>query len=55
VGAFPPEAATRAQYGPRPRALVVYLFEQQLVPYARVQKLLREPLVVDLSAGTLVT
>src|SRR5260370_5968664 len=55
VGAFPPEAATRAQYGPRLRALVVYLVEQQLVPYARVQELLRDLLGVDLSAGTLVT
>ena len=55
VGACPPEADTHAQYGPRLRALVVYLVEQQLVPYARVQELLRDLLGMDLSAGTRVT
>jgi transposase len=32
VGAFPAEAPSRAQYGPRVRALAVYLLEQQLIP-----------------------
>ncbi|MGZ6392173.1 MAG: DUF6444 domain-containing protein, partial [Ktedonobacterales bacterium] len=32
VGAFPTEVPSRAQYGPRLRALVVYLVEHQLVP-----------------------
>src|SRR5215831_15030974 len=31
VGQFPPEAPSRAQYGPRVRALGVYLLEQQLI------------------------
>ena len=55
VGAFPAEASSRAQYGPRLRALVVYLVEQQLVPYARVQEVLREVGGVHLAGGTLVT
>jgi transposase len=53
-GVFPPEAPSRAQYGPHLRALVVYLVEQQLVPYARVQEVLRDLVRVDLSGGTLV-
>ena len=32
MGAFPAEAPSRAQYGPRLRALAVYLVEEQLVP-----------------------
>src|SRR5258706_15458499 len=39
VGVFPTEAPSRAQYGPRLRALAVYLVEQQLIPYARVRDL----------------
>src|SRR5260370_3586409 len=54
VGAFPLEAPSRAQYGPRLRALVVYLVEQQLVPYARVHELLRDLCGADLAGGTLV-
>jgi transposase len=55
VGTFPRAAPSRAQYGPRLRAFAVYLVEQQLVPYARVQELLRDLFGVDLSGGTLVT
>ena len=40
VGTFPAEAPSRAQYGPRLRAFCVYLVEQQLVPYGRVQQLM---------------
>lgn len=54
VGAFPAEAPSRAQYGPRLRALVVYLVEQQLVPYGRVQEVLADLFGVPLSRGTLV-
>ncbi len=54
VGAFPAEAASRAQYGPRLRALVVYLVEHQFVPYARVQQLLADLFGAALSQGTLV-
>jgi transposase len=54
IGAFPAEAPSRAQYGPRLRALAVYLVEQQLVPYGRVRELLADLLGADLSWGTLV-
>ena len=54
VGAFPPQAASRAQYGPRLRALAVYLVEQQLVPYARVRALLSDLYGAQVSLGTLV-
>jgi transposase len=54
VGPFPPEAPSRAQYGPRLRALAVYLVEQQLVPYARVRALLADLFGTYVSRGTLV-
>jgi transposase len=54
VGAFPPQAASRAQYGPRLRALAVYLVEQQLVPYARVRALLSDLYGAKVSLGALV-
>ena len=53
VGAFPAEAASRAQYGPRVRALAVYLLEQQLIPYARVRELLADLVGAHVSLGTL--
>ena len=54
VGAFPPAAPSRAQYGPRLRALAVYLVEQQFVPYGRVRDLLADLLGAPVSVGTLV-
>jgi transposase len=54
VGSFPAETPSRAQYGPRLRALAVYLVEQQLVPYARVQQLRHDLFGLQLSGGTLV-
>ena len=42
------------QYGPRLRALAVYLLEQQLVPYGRVREVLSDVLGAELSVGTLV-
>lgn len=54
VGTFPREAPSRAQYGPRLRALAVYLVEQQLVPYGRVRELLADLLGVQVSLGSLV-
>lgn len=54
VGTFPVAVPSRAQYGPRLRALVVYLVEQQLVPYARVRALLADLFDAHLSLGTLV-
>jgi transposase len=55
VGAFPAEAPSRAQYGPRLRALAVYLVEQQFVPYGRVREVLADLFGASLSVGTLVT
>jgi transposase len=54
VGAFPPEAPSRAQYGPRLRALAVYLVQAQFVPLGRVQHLLADLAGVRLGRGTLV-
>src|SRR5258708_32093558 len=54
VGIFPRAAPSRAQYGPRLRALVVYLVEQQLVPYCRVRALLADLFGASLALGTLV-
>src|SRR6266851_3195202 len=49
VGTFPAEAPSRAQYGPRLRALAVYLVEQQFVPYARVRELFADLFGASLS------
>jgi len=54
AGHFPAEVPSRAQYGPRLRALAVYLVEQQLVPYGRVREVLSDLLGAGLSMGTLV-
>jgi transposase len=54
VAVFPAEVPSRIQYGPGLRALVVYLVEQQLVPYARVRELLADLFGQSLSVGTLV-
>lgn len=54
VGRFPAEFPSRVQYGPRLRALCVYLVEQQLVPYGRVRDLLSDLFGSSLSLGTLV-
>jgi transposase len=53
VGTFPAEAPSRAQYGPRLRALAVYLVERQLIPYARVRELFADLLGAQVSVGTL--
>src|SRR5262249_58408654 len=54
VGNFPAEVPSRAQYGPHLRALVVYLVQQQLVPYGRVRELLGDLFGAHLSLGTMV-
>ncbi len=54
VGTFPAEAPSRAQYGPRVRALAVYLVDEQLVPLGRVQQLLADLFGMPLARGTLV-
>jgi len=55
AAAFPAEVPSRIQYRPRLRALMVYLVEQQLVPYARVRDLLADGFGQSLSVGTLVS
>ncbi|MGH2485257.1 MAG: IS66 family transposase [Ktedonobacterales bacterium] len=52
-GAFPAEAPSRAQYGPRLRALAVYLVEHQLLPYERACEVLADVCGAPLSEGTL--
>jgi transposase len=54
-GAFPSEAPSRAQYGPRLRALAVYLVEQHLLPYERACEVLADVCGAPLSEGTLAT
>ena len=54
VGTFPAEAPSRAQYGPRLRALAVYLVEAQFVPLGRTQQLLADLFGLRLARGTLV-
>jgi transposase len=53
VGTFPPEAPSRAQYGPRLRAFAVYLLQQQFVPYGRVREVFADLVGASLSLGTL--
>jgi transposase len=54
AGRFPVAAPSRVQYGPRLRALAVYLVQQQLVPYGRVRELLVDLCGASLSVGTVV-
>jgi len=53
VASFPAEAPSRAQYGPRLRALAGYLVEHQLIPYARVRELFADLFGAHVSLGTL--
>lgn len=55
AGAFPADVASRAQYGPRLRALAVYLGQAQFIPFGRTQQLLGDLLGVRLARGTVVT
>ena len=54
-GQFPPEAPEPLQYGPRLKALVVYLRVYQLLPSARTQELLADLFGAAPSEGTLTT
>jgi transposase len=54
VATFPCAVPSRIHDGPRLRAVVVYLVEQQLVPYARVRERLADLFGQALSVGTLV-
>lgn len=53
AGTFPAEAPSRAQYGPRRRALAVYWVEQQLIPYARGREFFTDLFGAHVSLGTL--
>ncbi|MEO1149084.1 MAG: IS66 family transposase, partial [Cyanobacteria bacterium J06638_22] len=54
-GQCPPEAMNVVQYGPRLKAMMVYLTEGQLLPSHRVCELLSDLMNVSLSEGTLYT
>ncbi len=53
MAAFPPEAAASVQYGPRIKAVAVYLNQYQLVPYARVGEILESLYGAGLCEGSL--
>jgi len=53
TGAFPTELAAPVQYGPRLKALGVYLLAYQLVPHERTAELLGELVGAPVAVGTL--
>ena len=53
TGPFPPGVTAPVQYGPRLRAIAVYLTHQQLLPYGRTRAVLRDLLGCAVSEGTL--
>lgn len=55
AGKFPAAVPIRAQYGPRLRALAVYLAQAQFVPLGLVQQLLTDLAGLRLGRGTLVS
>ena len=50
---FPTGVSSRVQYGPVIKAQAVYLSQQQLLPYHRVEEYFREQLQIPISAGSL--
>lgn len=52
-GIFPKEVVSPVQYGPRLQQLMVYLKQEQLIPYDRSRQFLADLLGVNLSPGTL--
>jgi transposase len=50
---FPAGVSSRVQYGPVIKAHAVYLSQQQLLPYHRVEEYFREQLQIPISAGSL--
>lgn len=54
-GSFPAGVEAPVQYGPKMRALAVYLHEYQLVPLARVSELLADLCTCEVSEGTVLT
>ena len=53
TAAFPVGVSSRVQYGPVIKAHAVYLSQQQLLPYHRVEDYFREQLQIPVSAGSL--
>jgi transposase len=51
--AFPKQVKAPVQYGPRLKAIAVYLRQYQLLPYKRTRELFRDLFSTDLSEGTL--
>jgi transposase-like protein len=51
--AFPEQVKAPVQYGPRLKAIAVYLRQYQLLPYNRTRELFRDLFSTDLSEGTL--
>lgn len=54
-GEFPVEASNVVQYGPRLKAMMVYLMDAQLLPSGRTCEVLNDLLGVQVSEGTLYT
>jgi transposase len=52
-GAFPQDVVAPVQYGPRIQQLVVYLKNEQYIPYDRSRQLLADLFKLDISPGTL--
>lgn len=52
-GQFPCDAKTLVQYGPRLKAMMVYLMEAQLLPSSRTVELLKELFSIEISEGSL--
>jgi len=55
TGAFPAGVTAPVQYGPRVRAIAVYLSQQQLLPYGRTRAVLTDLLGCPVTEGTLAT
>jgi len=53
TGDFPTGVSAPVQYGPRLKALAVYLKDEHFIPYARSQRFLHDVFGVSLSPGTL--
>jgi len=53
TGVFPASVVAHAQYGPRVRALGIYLLAYQHLPYARAAEMLGDWIGAPLSTGTL--
>jgi len=55
LGTFPQEVTAQVQYGPRVKALGIYLLDYQLLPYQRIAGLFADLFDAPLSPGMLVS